>query len=78
MHMFSASSIFIINACLWKTLRAILLFQLITFLSSYTETILSLWQCKHVKELIRLDVLVAMCGMNVHARSPPRGQHPVG
>ena len=31
-----------------------------------------------MKELIKLDALVAMRDMDVHARSLPRGQHPVG
>ena len=31
-----------------------------------------------MKELIRLDTLVAICDMDVHVRSPPRGKHPVG
>ena len=30
-----------------------------------------------MKELIRLDTLVAMLDMDVRARSPPRGQHHV-
>ena len=30
------------------------------------------------KKKIRLDALVSMRGMNVRARSPPRGQHPAG
>ena len=69
---------FINNASLWKTLQAtLLLYLMYVCVFIYRNDSLLMTIYKYGK-LLRLDDLVFMRGMNVRARSPPRGQHPAG
>ena len=69
--MLSVCSIFINNACLWKTLQVTLLFYLMyVCVFIYRNDSLLMIIYKYEKKKIRLDALVSMRDMSGRARSP--------